>query len=222
MATAPTLAWSYTGKYTIGGVRKSITFTIDKAYSGGVYATTVTDAGVKYSGNALLSGNSLTLNWFTLAADLSQVPVGTINGTLDATFSTITGPITRNGQTGTASLTRKDPPLAQQDYTYIGSYTIAGVNHKISIKLVKSYGFMYYINVLDGGTLYDGNMYSSNGVTYVNWFKYDANYNQVPVGSMAGSFTADGTTFYGTVTKGKKTGTATFTLVGFAPSPQVP
>ncbi len=217
--TAPTLGWSYAGKYKIGTTSKAVSLVFDRAYTGGLYAITVTDAGMKYAGNAVLAGNALTINWFTYAADGSQVPVGTIDGTLDAAFGVITGPITRNGLTGTASLTRKDVPVAQLDYNYVGSYTIAGVTRKISIRLVKRYTNMYYINVLDGGTLYDGNMYSSGGVTYINWFKYDAQYNQVPIGTISGTWSTDGTTLYGTLKKGTKAGSAILTTPGVAPAP---
>ncbi len=199
---APSLGWAYSGKYKIGTISKAITVQFDRAYTGGLYAITVTDAWI------WASNREPAWAWDALGVGIEL-------------RATVTGPISRNGLTGTTTLARKDAPIAQQDYNYIGSYTIDGVTKKISIRLVKGSRFGYMINVLDGGRTYDGYMYTSGGLTNINWFKYDANYTQIPVGTITGTFTADGTTLYGTVLKGTKTGTAILTIPGVAPAPQV-
>jgi hypothetical protein len=205
--------------YTIAGVATRVSFELIKAYGNGLYAAAVTDAGVKYDGNVVLNGSALTVNWFTYDAAGAQVPVGTIAGTLNADFSALAGTVEKAGQTGTATLKKSAVPAAEIDYTYSGSYTIDGVTKKLGLKLVKRYTFGYYINLWDAGKQYDGNLYAANGKTYINWFRYDAYYNQINVGTIVATASDDGNTLMGTVTKGAKTGTAILTRPGVAPSP---
>ncbi len=222
VTATPVLGRTYAGTYKIGVVKKALSFEVVKAYTGGLYAVTLTDAGVKYDANLVVSGTAIVLNWFTYDAAMAQVPVGTLPGTLSADGATLTGTVTKGTTTGAATLTQKAAPLADQNFTWVGTYTINGLTKKIGVQLIKGYGRgMYFINVTDGGKVFDGNMYTgTNGVTYINWFTYDANYNQVPKGGIVVTgISADGNTIAGTITKGKTTGTVIMTRPGLAPSP---
>ena len=222
VTAAPVLGRAYAGTYKIGTAKHALSFELVKAYTGGIYAATVTDAGVKYDGNVVVSSTGISVNWFTYDATMAQVPVGTLQGTLSTDGLKLTGTVTKGTASGAATLTQKAVPVADQNFTWVGTYTINGVSRKIGVQLIKGYGRgMYFINVTDSGKVFDGNMYTgTNGVTYINWFTYDANWNQVPKGGIVVTgVSADGNTIAGTITKGKLTGTVLMTRPGLAPSP---
>jgi hypothetical protein len=67
-------------------------------------------------------------------------------------------------------------------------------------------------SVSDGGKIWDGFMNSNYGNVYINWYKFDKNWNQIPIGGFVGTVSADGKTLNGTVTKGTASGPCTLNM----------
>jgi hypothetical protein len=95
-------------------------------------------------------------------------------------------------------------------HSYSGSYRAGARRGTVSFTVTRGIrpGMWEGTAVLNGQQMYSNGISQADGSMIVNFFTLDANYNQIQIASMKGTFSPDSLTFSGPFTMKGKTGRA--------------
>ena len=102
------MAWNYSGSYSLGGRRGTVSFAVSRGIRPGMWeGTAVINGKSMYSNGITQTDGTMVVNFFTLDANFNQVPVATMCGTFSPDYLIFKGSFVMQGRTGTASLKAK-------------------------------------------------------------------------------------------------------------------
>ena len=99
------MAWSYSGKFSVGPRRGAVSFAVARGIRPGMWeGTAVLNGKQMYSNGIVQADGTMVVNFFTLDANYNQVQVASLTGTFSPDYVTIKGPFTYQGRVGQAAL----------------------------------------------------------------------------------------------------------------------